>query len=247
MKGNLPGLKAVAFDLDGTLYPNYRLYCRVLLSVLAHPRFFYAFTRVRHRLHRREGPPSGDRPVPLVSGASFCDIQAAMMGTILGQDPRQVKEQVERLIYRRWEERFSRIRLFPYVRETLSLFRGAGLKLGLLSDFPPARKVSLLRLDGFFDILLSTEDTGALKPSPLPFAALIEALSCRPEEILYVGNSPRFDIAGAGAAGMKTALIRRSILSTGCRPACSRGPGGHQARADFVFRDYRQLRKYVLG
>ncbi|MDR1307763.1 MAG: HAD family hydrolase [Treponema sp.] len=243
MKGNLPGLKAVAFDLDGTLYPNYRLYCRLLLSFLVHPRFFYAFARVRHRLHRREDPPSGGP----VSGASFYDVQAAMMGAALGQDPRQVKEQAERLIYRCWEARFSRIRLFPHVRETLSLFRGAGLKLGLLSDFPPARKVSLLGLDGFFDVLLSTEDTGALKPSPVPFAALTAALSCGPGEILYVGNSLRFDAAGAGAAGMKTALIRRSILSTGCCPACSRGPGGFRVRADFVFRDYRQLREYVLG
>ncbi|MDR2662644.1 MAG: HAD family hydrolase [Treponema sp.] len=239
----LPGLKAVAFDLDGTLYPNYRLYCRLLLSFLVHPRFFYVFARVRHKLHRRE--LSGD-PVPPVPGASFYEVQAAMMGAILGRDPRQVREQAERLIYRCWEARFSRIRLFPHVRETLSLLRGAGLKLALLSDFPPARKVSLLGLEGFFDVLLSTEDTGALKPSPIPFAALIRALSCKPEEILYVGNSPRFDAGGARAAGMKTALIRRGILSTGRWPACSREPGP-RGWADFVFRDYRQLREYVLG
>jgi putative hydrolase of the HAD superfamily len=231
----------VAFDLDGTLYPNYRLYCRLLFSFLVHPRFFYVFARVRHILHHREGGSLSGGPVPPVSGSSFYDVQAAMMGAILGRDPRQVKEQMERLIYRCWEERFSRIRLFPHVRETLSRFRGAGLKLGLLSDFPPARKVSLLGLEGFFDILLSTEDTGALKPSPVPFAALIRTLSCRPEEILYVGNSPRFDAAGAGAAGMRTALIRRSVLSTGRCPAHPR------IRVDFVFRDYRQLREYVLG
>jgi putative hydrolase of the HAD superfamily len=243
MKGSQRGLKAVAFDLDGTLYPNYRLYCRLLLSFLVHPRFFYVFARVRHRLHR--GEPFGGGPVPPVPGVSFYDLQAAMMGAILGRDPPQVKEQAERLIYRRWEAQFSRIRLFPHVRETLALFRGAGLKLGLLSDFPPVRKVSLLGLDGFFDVLLSTEDTGALKPSPVPFAALIRALSSRPEEILYVGNSPRFDAAGAGAAGMKTALIRRSAPSTGRYQASP--PGEPPVRVDFVFRDYRQLREYVLG
>jgi putative hydrolase of the HAD superfamily len=243
MKDNPRGLKAVAFDLDGTLYPNYRLYCRLLLSFLVHPRFFYVFSRVRHILHRGDPRPEGV-PVP-PAGASFYDVQAAMMASILKLDPRAVKEKAERLIYRCWEAQFSRIRLFPHVRETLSSFRRQGLKLGLLSDFPPARKVSLLGLEGAFDILLSTEDTGALKPSPVPFAALIKALSCGPEEILYVGNHPRFDAAGAGALGMKTALIRRSIFSTGSCP--SKGPAGSAFRTDFVFRDYRQLQEYVLG
>lgn len=161
------------------------------------------------------------------------------MALILRKESGFIREKSERLIYQDWESLFARIRPFPWVRETLAAFRRGGLKLGLLSDFPPARKISFLGLQGLFDAILSTEETGRLKPDGVPFAALARALSLDPGEILYVGNSPRYDIAGAQAAGMRTALIRRSPLSTG---RCF-GSGG----ADFVFKDYRQLQKYVLG
>jgi putative hydrolase of the HAD superfamily len=162
------------------------------------------------------------------------------MAKILGGESRltDIRQKMDRLIYRYWEDQFSKIGLFPYVRETLGAFRQAGLKLGLLSDFPPVRKIALLGLEGSFDVLLSTEETGRLKPSVIPFAKLARAMALNPAEILYVGNSYRYDVAGAKAAGMRSALIKRGILSTGYCP----GTEG----ADFVFRDYRQLREYVL-
>jgi putative hydrolase of the HAD superfamily len=103
-----------------------------------------------------------------------------------------------------------------------------------MSDFPIGDKLKFMRLDGLWDVELCTEELGALKPALKPFQALIRALQCPPESILYVGNSVRYDISGAKNAGMRTALIRRL-------PSFS-GTGG----ADFVFRDYRQLKQFVL-
>jgi len=224
-------LRAVAFDLDGTLYPNYRLYWRLFPFLLRHPRFFAAFTTVRRPLH--------DPGRELTEGMSFYEEQASLMAAILGRKAEEIKEKTQRLIYQGWDELFSGIQPFPFVRETLTAFRQAGLRLAILSDFPPERKIVLLGLDGFFEAAFSTEETGRLKPSIVPFQALAGSLKLEPQEILYVGNSPKYDAAGARLAGMKTALIKRSILSTGHCP----DTGG----ADFIFRNYRQLRKYVLG
>jgi putative hydrolase of the HAD superfamily len=225
------GLKAVAFDLDGTLYPNYRLYQRLILFIIKNPRFFLTFVAARRQLHRpeRQMPPD----------LSFYDDQAAIMADILGKPKEEVKEKVERLIYLGWEKRFAGVKPFSRVRETLTAFRDAGLRLAILSDFPPKQKISMLGLDGLFEFILSTEEAGALKPSSVPFAALTGALKVNAGEILFVGNSAKYDIAGARMAGMKTALINKGILSTGYNP----GTGG----ADFVFRNYRQLRNFVLG
>jgi putative hydrolase of the HAD superfamily len=224
-------LKAVAFDLDGTLYPNYRLYRRLVFFSLRNPRFFSAFISARHKLHNPDRESA--------AGVSFYDEQASLMAEILGRKTEEVKEKVETLIYRGWEQLFTRIKPFPQVRDTLESFRRAGLKLAVLSDFPPERKIPMLGLDGLFDCILSTEETGALKPSVTPFAALSQSLNLESREILYVGNSSRYDVAGAKLAGMKTALIKRSILSTGY----SRNTGG----ADLVFRNYHQLHELVLG
>ncbi|GHV85546.1 phosphoglycolate phosphatase [Spirochaetia bacterium] len=239
-------IAAVAFDLDGTLYPNYRFYRRLIPLLFVHPRFYRAFLRVRHDLHRSAAAKAGAAETAVDgAGSSFYDEQARRMALRLGGTAEAAKQKTERFIYRRWEELFSGIKLFPQVTETLTAFRTAGLKLALLSDFPPVRKLSLLGLGGFFDVILSTEETGALKPSALPFAALAQALGLdrNRKKILYVGNSPRFDAAGARRAGMRAALIRRNPASTGFCPRAS----ALQCGADFVFFDYRQLREYVIG
>ncbi|MDR1930213.1 MAG: HAD family hydrolase [Treponema sp.] len=246
--------RGIGFDLDGTLYPNYRLYFRVLPSLLPHFRFFAAFSKVRSLFHRRDVPggPDSSKSGPDASETGipdFYETQALLMGKILKQDPRRLREKAETLIYRGWEAHFSRIRPFPHLKETLKAFRGAGLRLGVLSDFPPERKLELLGLGGLFDTALSSEKTGSLKPQDRPFLLLARELGLDPAEILYVGNSPGYDAEGALAAGMGAALIRRNFLSTGLfrTPAAPAAGSGGTRGGCFIFSDYRQLRKYVLG
>ena len=226
-------LKAVAFDLDGTLYPNYRIYIRLFPKLISHPFLFSTFMKVRHRLHTVENKTLED-------DTSFYDRQASLMARFLEKDVEETRQKIDLMVYGSWEKHFSGIKLFPRVKETLTAFRNTGLRLALLSDFPPVQKLSQLGLDGFFDVVLSSENTGALKPSAIPFAALISGLALPPKEILYVGNSASFDVEGALSAGMKAALIRRSFFSTGHVTKHS------SRKADFVFRDYRQLQEYVL-
>lgn len=234
----LGGIRGAAFDLDGTLYPNYRLNIALAASVLREKTMLLAFHGARRRLHARAA--AGEL---LQRGGAFYDVQADLMAEKLGEAPARVREKLDRVVYHGWEEPFAHIKPFPHVRETLAAFKNAGIRLGVLSDFPPRRKLELLGLADFFDAAFSTEELGALKPHPEPFRILADALGLASsmETILFVGNNPRYDMAGARAAGMKTALIRRSLLSTG---PC---PGRKAAAADFVFARYRQLEQYVLG
>jgi putative hydrolase of the HAD superfamily len=240
----MEGIRGVAFDLDGTLYANYKLNIRLVPFVFRHPALSVAFAGVRRTLHKKAeeghaGEDAGVLPESGLSAESFYDIQAALLAARLKIDPESSKEKSDRLIYRGWEEHFARITPFPHAAETLAALKASGFRLGLLSDFPPRRKLELLGLDGFFDAVFSTEELGVLKPNPAPFLKLASALDLSPQEILYVGNSPRYDITGAKRAGMKAALLRRGILSTGF--------AGGRNLADFTFRNYRQLPEYVIG
>jgi putative hydrolase of the HAD superfamily len=222
------GLKfsAVGFDLDGTLYPNYRLNIRLLPFLCRHWRLVAALGKAR-KIIRQEQEQS---PSTILS--DFHAHQARLVANLLNARPEQMKEKIDRLVYRGWEGHFSSIRLYPHVHEVLNDLRLAGLKLGLLSDFPPLIKLKNLGLDDYWDIVLCSEDTGTIKPALAAFNELSEGLKCPPEQILYVGNSRRYDVAGARRAGMKTALRTRAFV----------GDGG----ANFAFRDYRQLRDFVL-
>jgi len=214
---------AVAFDLDGTLYPDSRLFFRLIPFLLKNMRLLKAMGKARTKL-RKSGAYEGD----------FYELQARLMGEILNEPPETVREKTDRLIYRGWVPLFKDIKLFPHLRETLDAFRNAGIRMGLLSDFPPVAKLKKMNLAEYWDVMLCSEESGRLKPDPLSFLELAQKMGKKPEEILYVGNRISYDVNGAHAAGMKAALII---------PKWKKTP---DASGAFVFSDYRQLREYVL-
>jgi putative hydrolase of the HAD superfamily len=226
---------ALAFDLDGTLYPNYRFYIRLAPFVLKEQRLLRAFGKARDRLRAGEGKEGG---------GDFYGRQARLMAEILSEPPEELEEKVRRLIYRGWEPVFRKIKLYPHVEETLTALRAAGIKLGLLSDFPPDEKLKNLGIFELWDTVLCSEVLGALKPDPLPFNELARRMGFPPEKILYVGNSFPYDVEGAKRAGMGAAWIKSGRKN----PALKAGAGaGRRPAADFVFSDYRQLRDYMLS
>jgi len=231
---------AVAFDLDGTLYPNIALFYRLVPFLMKEQRLIRAMGKARTQLReldRSSGRNSGDR-----TPEEFYETQARIMGEILHEPSEIIKERTERMIYRGWEPIFKRINPFPYVRDMLDTFQKEGIKMGLLSDFPPETKLENLKLTGYWDAVVCSELTGHLKPDSAPFLELSNRMGTLPGSILYVGNSVPYDVDGASRAGMKTALIR-----TGWKRLFPGNSGSEGIAADFVFSDYRQLREYVLN
>jgi len=226
------GIKGVAFDLDGTLYPNYSLNIRLLPFILKEARLLAAFGKAREIMRNEQK----ENPSRLYD--DFYRQQAEITAEILSAEPRLLQEKIDRLIYRGWEPFFKKIKLYKNAVQTLSAMKNAGYKLGLLSDFPPEIKLGYLGILGFWDAVLCSEAYGALKPHPLSFVKLAQVMSLPPENILYVGNSHPYDIAGANLAGMKTAWIRNPALP---------GSGRRKPAADFSFSSYRQLHDFMLS
>ena len=228
-------VKAVAFDLDGTLYPNCRLYVRLLPFIFKHGHLLSAFGKARDQIRReQEESPASVRQ-------NFYDYQALLTARKLNKPAEKIREQIENQIYRGWEPYFLKIKLFPYVKELLLKLRETGYKTGLLSDFPPENKLKNLGIRDCFNTVLCSENTGAIKPAIQPFLSLAENLGCRPEEVLYTGNSYNYDIIGARRAGMKTALLVKRIQYKKASFTQKKGNA-----ADFLFCDYRQFCNFVL-
>ena len=218
------GIKAVGFDLDGTLYPAWMMYAVSVDIGIRHPRLLQAYSAARRIMRTRKFSEAADSTQP------FKARQAALIARSLGTDPEIVSKAIDTTIYSIIENRFSYIRPFKGAAACLDSLHKAGLKLGLLSDLPPVKKIGLMGLDGYFESMLCSEDFGALKPDPRPFVALAQALETPPASILYVGNKHEYDVLGAKAAGMQTALVSRR--KSGC--------------ADFTFHAWDELREWVL-
>jgi 2-haloalkanoic acid dehalogenase type II len=60
-----------------------------------------------------------------------------------------------------------------------------------------------------FDLVLSSEEAGAIKPNPVIFEHLAAKLEMAPDRVLYVGDNPIPDVLGPARAGMKSAWVNR--------------------------------------
>jgi putative hydrolase of the HAD superfamily len=214
-------IRAVAFDIDGTLYPDWQMVLASLPTFLLAPRAVLAFSGVRRKIRR------------LTYDREFYGFQARLLARRLGCSEERARQIVQRRFYDVWKWSYGLIRGYPHLRETMLAFDGAGLKLGVLSDFPPERKLEILGLDDLPQAVVCAEETGYLKPRTEPFLWLARGLALNPEEILYAGNNYDYDVRGAAAAGMQTAYFGRRS---------SRHPG-----ADIYFTSYPQLRRKVFS
>jgi putative hydrolase of the HAD superfamily len=225
-------IKAVGFDLDGTLYPGWLMYLYSAGIGLRHPRLLRAFGSARRAIRFGEGKKPEDRSKDDEDVLrNFRTAQASIVAKSLSSDPGRTARAIDEIVYSAIENKFRHIKPYGGVPLCLRTLRASGLRLGLLSDLPPFRKIELMGLRPYFDTVLCSEHSGALKPSPLPFSALAEGLRVRPEEILYVGNKYEYDIVGARMAGMKTALI---------------GFGKKGQDPDFSFLRWEDLTDWVL-
>ncbi|MCP5069356.1 MAG: HAD family hydrolase, partial [bacterium] len=92
-----------------------------------------------------------------------------------------------------------------------------GCKLAVCSNFSHSqtafRVLEDARLRWHFDVVVISDATGWRKPRPEIFQATLAALGVAPEETLHVGDNLKADVAGAAAAGLRTAWVTRRIAN----------------------------------
>ena len=67
----------------------------------------------------------------------------------------------------------------------------------------------LLRNKMQFDVIVTSESAGAIKPNRAIFDKLAETMQLPPGQILYVGDNPIPDVLGPLRAGMLAAWVNR--------------------------------------
>ena len=219
-------IKAVVFDIDGSLYSDFPFYLRVSFHVLKNLRFFLHYSKTRKIMHTK---------APL---ADYFEYQARILASSMHISVRRAKALIDVIVYKGCRPYFKKIKPYPNVLETFKALKEAGYKIGILSDLPPEQKGDIWGVSEYCDVILGSEKIGALKPSKYPFGVVSMTLDVPLNEILYVGNSIKSDIRGAKNAGMFAAYKMpwwRVILHKPLK------------EADFSFSKYRQLQDMLLS
>lgn len=111
--------------------------------------------------------------------------------------------------------------VFPEVHRVLQRLARAGVRLGVVSNWP-ARLEKTLAVAGlrqYFDVLAVSGVVGYAKPRPEIFRLALGKLGVEAQSALFVGDSMQDDIAGAAAVGMSALLVDRDrrFISHGAR------------------------------
>jgi len=114
-------------------------------------------------------------------------------------------------LYERFIVREGFMPLFSDVKPTLEHLRSQGLRLGILSNFPPHLEETLKQhgIHEYFDFFVVSSLVGLEKPDPAIFELVIAEAGCPREEILYIGDDLDDDIRSAQAVGLTAILIDR--------------------------------------
>jgi HAD superfamily hydrolase (TIGR01549 family) len=209
----------VLFDVDGTLYqqePLRRLMALHLLAwmvraPIAAPRRIRALSVYRraHESLRRSGR----------QGIAAAQIEAAAVATRLPSD--SIRALVEEWMQ---ERPLKHLRLLKAagLDQLLARLESARVRIGVLSDYPAARKLQALDLAGRFSPVLCSTDPAidALKPHPRGFLHACAQWSLAPAEVLMIGDRADADAAGASASGMPCVLISHGRGVAGVPPGC---------------------------
>jgi 2-haloacid dehalogenase len=100
---------------------------------------------------------------------------------------------------------------FHDTKPALTQVREAGIKLVIISNTDRAIiEHSLKHLEVAFDDVITAEDCGVYKPSPMVFEKALAQIGEAPEQVLHVAFGFKYDIGPAQALGMKGAWVNRN-------------------------------------
>lgn len=107
---------------------------------------------------------------------------------------------------------FAALELHADVTSGIELLHEAGYRMVTLSNGAASvadRLLTAAHVRDRFERLLSVEDAGAWKPSPLPYAYAAAQCGVAPTDMVLVAVHP-WDVDGAARAGLQTVWVNRS-------------------------------------
>lgn len=188
--GKSEPLRAVLFDIDGTLIDTVDLIVRALDYTY---RKHLGVSLSREELRRLIG-------LPLKVQMHYLDER------ITGDAPHKQMEADEVAFYaahRHLE------RVIPEAVQAVQIAYRKGYAVGLVTS-KNREELQLvlpkLQLDAYVDAIVTADDTERHKPNPDPVLKALELLRVRPEQAIYIGDTV-FDISCGRAAGVQVAAV----------------------------------------
>lgn len=212
-------IKAIIFDVDGTLYHQGPVRLD-LLRILLSQYWLRPFEGLKI-LRALRAYRNALEVVRATDGFSLVDQvteQTRLACELTGFDGHFLTTSTER-----WMEKEPLTVLPRYTREGLLSFlelaRERGIRMAVFSDYPPEDKLECLGIRTYFELAISARDPEVrkYKPDPLGLQVTLTRLGIQTQNAIYVGDRLETDAEAARRLGMKCVIVgtRNSSLSHG--------------------------------
>jgi len=189
------GIKAVVFDIDGTLYYSssyLRHLTRSIIEALA-------------ELMKVDLKEAEMRFLSIKNQVKTISMGLKLLGIDRHRFYEVVVEKVEPCKY---------IRPRPELKKLLANLKAKKIKVGCHTNSSRKLAEKVLKCLGLslndFDLVITCDDAEP-KPSEEGYLTVMKILGLKPDEILYVGDRWEVEIEPAKKLGMKTALVSRKL------------------------------------
>jgi HAD superfamily hydrolase (TIGR01549 family) len=190
------GVKAIVFDLDGTLYDNRKLPIRLIMACP-----WDTYRIFSERVTRKQ-----------LRGCDYGSSEAYYEAffSLLAKKCHKSTASMRNWYFNRYIPRMCRVfrkyyKTYPGVQDLFDALEQASVRFAIYSDYPQIEK-RLKALDLAPERcgnLYCPEYFGAQKPSARPFQTIIRELGSTWGETIMVGDRDDTDGAGARASGMR--------------------------------------------
>jgi len=201
-------IKAVLFDLDGTLVNTLRIFPQLIAEELipeCNPRKIRRYLERLGTLYNQKKDGEWYRHswinVSFFRGIKE-DFKISWFTLFLT---------LMRVTWKffKWDKSYH---VFPEVPETLNWLKGKQLKLGIVSNGSP--RLLKKRFEPFldrFDVLVDSKSIGHKKPSPIPLLLALRLLKVSQKEVIFVGDT-LVDLLAAKNANIQIVLVKSGVF-----------------------------------
>lgn len=206
-------MKAVLFDLDDTLFDHQHCYRQALQSVYDHYQPLQAkgfsgleavYQTILEAFHARA--VAGEITLKQARALRMQAIFADYGMDITIEQAQQIDVDYYRYAY------LTARRSVPGARELLEKIRERGLTIGIITNHvldEQMDKLAAIDLTDLVDVVIAAGEVGVSKPDPPIFHVLLDAVQCRPNETVLIGDSWHSDVIGATNVGIRAIWLNR--------------------------------------
>ncbi|EIZ82697.1 HAD family hydrolase [Methylobacterium sp. GXF4] len=181
-------MRAVIFDIDGTLLDSVDLHAQAWVEAFAHFGVETDAAKVRSQIGK-----GGDELMPVFLPPERIE-----------REGKEIESYRSDLFKRKY---LPEVRPFPAVRPLFERIRAAGLKIALASSGKGPeveRYQEILGIADLVDVVTSSDDADRSKPHPDIFEAAAQKLEgFGKDEMIAIGDTP-YDAQAASKAGLRT-------------------------------------------